>query len=150
MGKQKQAKKASIGHTNFATNQIRRKAKQEKYLEKAEKKKLERLDMLEKVQLKFRGKSLHWLRKKFGVLNISRMKTLLNGTWESCAWYLNREALKEAELASKLVIHQKNNNDNSNHSKKRNKFHKNYAKKAAKQESIPEVSTGSTERTKQT
>lgn len=129
MGKGK-TKNAGIGHTNYEANKARRAERQAILLNEAQSKKEERLQLLEKVYAKFTGKSKHWLRKRFGTLNIHRMKSILNDTWETASWFLNRLALKEARNAAARDIRERRSH--AEHKRKRNKFRKNFEKKSSK------------------
>jgi hypothetical protein len=108
-------------------------------LQKAQDKKEERLRLLEELYIKFAGKSKHWLNKKFGTLNIHRITSILNDSWEKSHWFTNRLALKEARKSAvkKIQIQEYH----AEHKKKHNKFQKNPDKKFNKPQ-IQQVHTG--------
>jgi hypothetical protein len=131
MAKKKKSSTTKVGHQNYEANKKRKAERHAKYLHTAQNKKDNRLELLEKVQAKFTGKSHHWLRKKFGTLNIHRMKTILDDTWETSSWFLGRIALKVARMTAAREIREWRHHADK-HKRKHNKFQKNFEKKSAK------------------
>lgn len=78
-------------------NSARRAQKHTKLVAKQQIRSDERLEMLDKVIEKFKGKKLSEIRKQFGTLNIRRMTDILSDNWTHAKWY-------EARVARRLAL----------------------------------------------
>ena len=114
MGK-KTGKKEQCGIKNLEANKRRKTERHENLLDEQEARKSTRLDLLEDLKAHFPGERIGNLKKKFGTLNINRIKDILDGKWEESAWFLNREAIREATeeaLKFEKVFNGKSHNKN--------------------------------------
>lgn len=89
-------RKYGVGAINNKKNDERREKKHKTLISQQISLKEERLNLLADVKLKYPNTSHSRLRARFGTLNIHRMKDILNDTFETAKWYINRQALLEA------------------------------------------------------